>query len=109
MSVAVEPHGYASPVLEFCKQVFDPVALLVYGFTVYCGEFSLCSWRNTGGNATLNQGRTIGVAVVTFVAQKRAQPAGPVVMLRLLCDQIAAPRSTIVALGEFHRRKPRAA
>ena len=73
MGAVAEPCGYASPVLEFCKQVFDPVALLVYGFTVYCGEFSLCSWRNTGGNATLNQGRTIGVAVVTFVAQKRAR------------------------------------
>ena len=85
------------------------MALLVYGFTVCCGEFSLHCWRNTGGNATLNQGRMIGVAAVTFVAQKRAQPADPVAMLQLLCDRIAAPRSAILALGEFHRRKPRAA
>ena len=27
----------------------------------------------------------------------------------LLCDRIAAPRPAIAALGEFHRRKPRAA
>jgi hypothetical protein len=29
MGAAVEPHGYASPVFEFCKQVFDLVTLLV--------------------------------------------------------------------------------
>jgi hypothetical protein len=51
----------------------------------------------------------IGVAAVTFVAQKRAQPADPVAMLQLLCDRIAAPRAAIVALGDLHRRKPRAA
>ena len=55
------------------KTGFRPCGAACICFTVYCGEFSLCSWRNTGGNATLNQGRTIGVAVVTFVAQKRAR------------------------------------
>ena len=55
------------------KTGFRPCGAACICFTVYYGEFSLCSWRNTGGNATLNQGRTIGVAVVTFVAQKRAR------------------------------------
>ena len=39
MSAAVEPHGYGSPVLEFCKQVFDPVALLVYVLRYIAGSF----------------------------------------------------------------------
>jgi hypothetical protein len=29
VSAAIEPHGYASAVFELCKQVFDPVTLLV--------------------------------------------------------------------------------
>ena len=77
-------------------------------YSILRGVFALLL-AEYGGNATLNQGRMIGVAAVTFVAQKRAQPADPVAMLQLLCDRIATPRSAIVALGEFHRRKPRAA
>ena len=41
-------------------------------YSILRGVFALLL-AEYGGNATLNQGRTIGVAVVTFVAQKRAR------------------------------------
>lgn len=41
-------------------------------YSILRGVFALLL-AEYGGNATLNQGRTIGAAVVTFVAQKRAR------------------------------------
>ena len=41
-------------------------------YSILRGVFALLL-AEYGGNATLNQGRTIGVAVVTFIAQKRAR------------------------------------
>ena len=95
--------------LSLCKHVFDFVPLFIQGFTVCCGVLALGSGGNAGGDTSREQCRTIGVAIVAFIAQYfpggrqiRQQAA----MLLRPCGLIAAPQSAkAVSDGPDHRKR----
>jgi hypothetical protein len=82
VSAAVEPHGYGSPVLEFCKQVFDPVALLVYVLQYIAENFRFALGGIRGKCHAQSGPHDRRRCRNLCRTEARTQPASPVAMLR---------------------------
>mgnify|MGYP007028072041 FL=1 len=82
MSAAVEPHGYGSPVLEFCTQVFDPVAVLVYVLQYIAGSFRFALGGIRGKCHAQSGPHDRRRCRNLCRLEARTQPASPVAMLR---------------------------